>query len=89
MVRGQRDYGVAAVPGTQAGIYLQGGTEHTHRITSSLLSNVAVRAGKILDSIALRKGKGGEGLRLVRTGTSTGERHPGLRRGGDELPARA
>ena len=35
----------------RGGIYLQGGTEHTHGISSSLLSNTAVRAGEILDSV--------------------------------------
>ncbi|MEV6726777.1 SidA/IucD/PvdA family monooxygenase [Streptomyces xanthochromogenes] len=46
-----RDYrmrGVGSVPG---GLFLQGGTEHTHGITSSLLSLAAVRAGEILDSV--------------------------------------
>src|SRR5690606_41952011 len=36
------------------GIYLQGGTEHTHGISSSLLSNVALRAGELLDSVRAR-----------------------------------
>ncbi|MBJ7352623.1 MAG: L-lysine 6-monooxygenase, partial [Rhodococcus sp.] len=31
-------------------IYLQGGTEHTHGLTSSLLSNIAVRSGEIVKS---------------------------------------
>jgi L-ornithine N5-oxygenase len=35
-------------------IYLQGGTEHTHGLSSSLLSNVAVRSGEIVESIARR-----------------------------------
>ncbi|SIR62281.1 lysine N(6)-hydroxylase/L-ornithine N(5)-oxygenase family protein [Williamsia sterculiae] len=50
-----RDYRLATtrpIPGT---IYLQGGTEHTHGLTSSLLSNIAVRSGEILDSI-IREG---------------------------------
>ena len=38
----------------RGGIYLQGGTEHTHGITSSLLSNTAVRVGEILDSVLRR-----------------------------------
>jgi L-ornithine N5-oxygenase len=38
-------------PALGPGIYLQGGTEHTHGITSSLLSNTAVRAAEILASI--------------------------------------
>ncbi|CRK57260.1 Siderophore biosynthesis protein, monooxygenase [Alloactinosynnema sp. L-07] len=47
-----RDYRVRAAPDVRAGIYLQGGaTEHSHGITSSLLSNNAVRSGEILQSI--------------------------------------
>ncbi|MFJ9698312.1 lysine N(6)-hydroxylase/L-ornithine N(5)-oxygenase family protein [Streptomyces fradiae] len=51
----RRDYRVQTDPSVLAGVYTQGGTEHTHGITSSLLSMVAVRAGEILDSI-LRDG---------------------------------
>ena len=50
-----RDYRVRTSPDIRAGIYLQGGTEHTHGITSSLLSNTAVRAGEILASITARR----------------------------------
>jgi L-ornithine N5-monooxygenase len=46
-----RDYRVRTAPEVSGGIYLQGGTEHTHGITSSLLSNTAVRVGEILQSI--------------------------------------
>jgi L-ornithine N5-oxygenase len=49
-----RDYRVIASPDLECGIYLQGGTEHTHGLSSSLLSNSAVRAGEILDSIVRR-----------------------------------
>jgi L-ornithine N5-oxygenase len=31
---------------------VQGGTEHSHGISSSLLSNVAVRTGEIVASVA-------------------------------------
>jgi len=51
MVCVQRDYRVATTCETPAGIYLQGATEHTHGIGSTLLSNTAVRAGEILASI--------------------------------------
>ncbi|KAF4406866.1 MULTISPECIES: lysine N(6)-hydroxylase/L-ornithine N(5)-oxygenase family protein [Streptomyces] len=54
-VRVERDYRVAADPGLRCGIYLQGGTEHTHGITSSLLSNTAIRVGEILESIVGRR----------------------------------
>jgi L-ornithine N5-oxygenase len=50
----ERDYRIATRPGLRCGIYLQGGTEHSHGITSSLLSNVAARAGEILRSITTR-----------------------------------
>jgi L-ornithine N5-oxygenase len=44
-----RDYRVRST--LRGGIYVQGGTEHSHGITSSLLSNVAVRSGEILASV--------------------------------------
>lgn len=52
----RRDYRVGTdslADGTvvTAGIYLQGPTEHTHGISSTLLSNVAVRSGEIASSI--------------------------------------
>jgi L-ornithine N5-oxygenase len=50
-VRVERDYRIATDSELRCGIYLQGGTEHTHGITSSLLSNTAIRVGEILDSI--------------------------------------
>ncbi|MGQ0521728.1 MAG: lysine N(6)-hydroxylase/L-ornithine N(5)-oxygenase family protein [Actinomycetota bacterium] len=50
-----RDYRVATSPTVRCGVYLQGGTEHTHGISSSLLSNTAVRAGEILDSVVQRR----------------------------------
>ncbi|MFP3987269.1 SidA/IucD/PvdA family monooxygenase [Streptomyces sp. E11-3] len=37
------------------GIYLQGGTEHTHGLSSSLLSNLAVRSGEIATSLLDRR----------------------------------
>lgn len=59
----QRDYRVRTVPGVTCGIYLQGSTEHSHGISSSLLSNAAVRAGEILASIRrhLAAGDAGRG----------------------------
>ncbi|WP_278312559.1 lysine N(6)-hydroxylase/L-ornithine N(5)-oxygenase family protein [Lolliginicoccus levis] len=46
-----RDYRAVTAPTIQGGIYFQGGVEHSHGLTSSLLSNVAVRSGDILRSI--------------------------------------
>ncbi|QCX80288.1 L-ornithine 5-monooxygenase [Streptomyces sp. YIM 121038] len=51
----ERDYRVVTEPGLSCGIYLQGGTEHTHGLTSSLLSNIAIRSGEIADSIVERR----------------------------------
>jgi L-ornithine N5-oxygenase len=50
----ERDYRVATQVAVVGGIYLCGGTEHSHGITSSLLSMAAVRAGEIVRSIANR-----------------------------------
>jgi lysine/ornithine N-monooxygenase len=36
---------------TSGGLFIQGNTEHTHGLTSSLLSNIAVRSAEILQSI--------------------------------------
>jgi L-ornithine N5-monooxygenase len=51
-----RDYRLATDDELRAGLYLQGGTEHTHGISSSLLSTTAVRVGQILHSITERSG---------------------------------
>lgn len=45
-----RDYRLVTRGSTVGSIYLQGGTEHTHGLTSSLLSNIAVRSGEIVKS---------------------------------------
>ncbi|MGA5303634.1 lysine N(6)-hydroxylase/L-ornithine N(5)-oxygenase family protein [Nucisporomicrobium flavum] len=50
-----RDYRAATDPRLRAGVYLQGGTEHSHGITSALLSNTAVRVGEILESVLARR----------------------------------
>lgn len=47
-----RDYRLVTDPALRCGIYLQGGiTEHSHGLTSSLLSATAVRVGEILQSM--------------------------------------
>ncbi|MFJ9951804.1 lysine N(6)-hydroxylase/L-ornithine N(5)-oxygenase family protein [Kitasatospora sp. NPDC091207] len=53
-LRVDRDHRVLTEDHVEVGIYLQGGTEHTHGITSSLLSTLAVRSGEICDSLLLR-----------------------------------
>ncbi|TDC69377.1 L-lysine 6-monooxygenase [Actinomadura sp. GC306] len=50
----ERDYRIGTTAEMACGIYLQGATEHTHGIGSTLLSNTAVRAGEIADSVAER-----------------------------------
>ncbi|WP_067497228.1 lysine N(6)-hydroxylase/L-ornithine N(5)-oxygenase family protein [Actinoplanes sp. TFC3] len=51
----KRDYRAATDERLRVGIYLQGGTEHSHGITSALLSNTAIRVGEILDSVLTRR----------------------------------
>ncbi|MFD9002324.1 lysine N(6)-hydroxylase/L-ornithine N(5)-oxygenase family protein [Streptomyces sp. NPDC059582] len=46
-----RDHRLEFSPEVTAGIYVQGATEHTHGLTSTLLSTTAVRSGEILDSL--------------------------------------
>nr|AGZ92998.1 PadN [Streptomyces sp. RJA2928] len=46
-----RRYRVITEGDVRCAIYLQGATEHSHGISSSLLSNTAVRAGEIADAI--------------------------------------
>jgi L-ornithine N5-oxygenase len=50
-----RDYRLGLERPARAGIYVQGGTEHSHGISSSLLSNVAVRTGEIVDSVVAHR----------------------------------
>lgn len=54
-LRVHRDYRVTTGERLRCGIYLQGGTEHSHGISSSLLSNGAVRSAEILQSIVARR----------------------------------
>ncbi|MFF8095053.1 lysine N(6)-hydroxylase/L-ornithine N(5)-oxygenase family protein [Streptomyces sp. NPDC016675] len=72
LVRVERDYRVATDPDLRCGIYLQGGTEHTHGITSSLLSNTAIRVGEILESLLARGVKAAsDEVRTVADGTGS------------------
>ena len=64
----ERDYRVATDPGQRWGVYLQGATEDTHGIASSLLSMTAVRTGEIVRSIAGRSARVPQGSRTL-TGT--------------------
>ncbi|MCS0599805.1 lysine N(6)-hydroxylase/L-ornithine N(5)-oxygenase family protein [Streptomyces sp. LP11] len=76
-VRVERDYRVATDAELRCGIYLQGGTEHTHGITSSLLSNTAIRVGEILDSVLDRGLKGApDAVRPVAGGAGGGVHQP-------------
>lgn len=49
----RRDFRVETGPEVTAGIYVQGATEHSHGITSTLLSTTAVRVGEILSSLGV------------------------------------
>ncbi len=49
-----RDYRVVTDDTLTCGLYLQGGTEHTHGVSASLLSNIATRVAEIVDSVATR-----------------------------------
>lgn len=51
--RVERDYRLVPASELTCGVYLQGGTEHSHGLSSALLSNIAVRSGEIADSIML------------------------------------
>ncbi|MGW6732426.1 lysine N(6)-hydroxylase/L-ornithine N(5)-oxygenase family protein [Streptomyces sp. NPDC055013] len=49
-----RDHRVVTSPRVRAGIYVQGAVaQHSHGITSSLLSTLAVRAGELCDALLL------------------------------------
>jgi len=50
-----RDYRLGLTSPSPAGVYVQGGTEHAHGISSTLLSNVAVRTGEIVESVLTRR----------------------------------
>ncbi|NMO90462.1 lysine N(6)-hydroxylase/L-ornithine N(5)-oxygenase family protein [Actinomycetospora sp. TBRC 11914] len=52
----ERDYRLATADPLDVPIFLQGPTEHTHGISSTLLSNVAVRAGEIRDAVLSARG---------------------------------
>jgi len=67
----ERDYRLKVEPAVSGGIYLQGGTEHSHGITSSLLSNTAVRVGEILESIVDRRDAAGSRPEYAVSGTTS------------------
>jgi len=46
-----RDYRLATSSPTPGSLFIQGNTEHTHGLTSSLLSNIAIRSAEILQAI--------------------------------------
>jgi L-ornithine N5-oxygenase len=81
-----RDYRVATAPEVRAGIYLQGGVEHSHGLSAPLLSNVAIRAGEIAASITGRSGQGGprEGAWDLAGDRSPGNSRPSCERGVSE-----
>lgn len=50
-----RDYRLVTSRPTVGGLFIQGNTEHTHGLTSSLLSNISVRSGELLHSLLATK----------------------------------
>ncbi|MEU0498429.1 SidA/IucD/PvdA family monooxygenase [Mycobacterium sp. NPDC006124] len=66
-----RDYRLRTARDVPGAIYLQGGTEHTHGLSSSLISNIAVRCGEIVESIAKEPAFASARRRTVGT-TATG-----------------
>ncbi|MFI6044192.1 lysine N(6)-hydroxylase/L-ornithine N(5)-oxygenase family protein [Nocardia sp. NPDC051321] len=50
-----RDYRLIGDLELPGGIYLQGGTEQSHGLSASLLSNIAVRSGEIAESMLSRR----------------------------------
>lgn len=61
-LRVERDYRLTTVPELPWAIYLQGGTEHTHGLSASLLSNIAVRSGEIAESVIHRSAEVSAGI---------------------------
>jgi len=57
-----RDYRVLTSPRIRSRIFVQGATEDSHGLSSGLLSNVAVRAGEIAESLAEALREQGEPL---------------------------
>lgn len=55
-MRVARDYTLTIDGAALPGLYVQGATEQTHGLGSTLLSNVAVRAGEILDGLVAETG---------------------------------
>ncbi|MFD5650514.1 lysine N(6)-hydroxylase/L-ornithine N(5)-oxygenase family protein [Streptomyces sp. NPDC127039] len=54
-----RDHRVATTARVRAGVYVQGSAaEHSHGITSSLLSTLAVRAGELRDALLVERAGG-------------------------------
>lgn len=50
-----RDHRLVLDAPADAAVYVQGGTEQSHGLSSTLLSNIAVRTGEIVESILARR----------------------------------
>jgi L-ornithine N5-oxygenase len=66
----ERDYRLVSNLDLPGALYLQGGTEHTHGLSSSLLSNIAVRSGEIAESIRSRPARPGAALATAAEGVA-------------------
>ena len=49
--RVMRDYRLESTDPAAPAVFLNGGVEHTHGLTSTLLSNIAIRAGELAESL--------------------------------------
>ncbi len=63
-----RDYRLMTGPDSGADLYVLGATEHSHGISSTLLSNIAIRAGELVQSVAARSAE----AQAARTGAGAG-----------------
>jgi L-ornithine N5-oxygenase len=52
-----RNHALSLSCGDDCGIFVQGGGEHTHGLSSSLLSNVAIRSGELAQTLSERLGR--------------------------------
>jgi L-ornithine N5-monooxygenase len=67
----RRDYRLETGDGCTAGVYVQGATEHSHGLSSTLLSNLAVRSGEIADSVAAARREAGSCSATTTAGPSS------------------
>jgi L-ornithine N5-oxygenase len=72
-----RDWRAVTSPPSAGGIFVQGGTEHAHGITATLLSNLAVRAGEVLASVVATPAAANPPAPARRSSADLGSGRPG------------